>query len=1240
MARMVDEQRQRSEWLWSKALVTLLVCTWFAACQRNSTFPNVVSVLPEWRKAFAEEQRVRGVLMDPDRPLPRLDPRSTLVIVDQNWRVPDAMAFESQRLALREFVEHGGRLLLFGHATRLVSDLDIEAERPECSVYRWGFDRRAVQGQAELTMHVTSGDEPELFDGMTATVTENSYPVTGGTPCIVPLCSWRYGAPKSGHVLAHLGEVLDGETAAALGPPVLLQWRVGKGHVLACGLLPDLHHAEEIVRNNARQFVNRCAAWAGRHGGDELVLLEVPDRSPTDVVLAENGPPIVPWLAHWGWQVSLYDGDQQEAVRPPSELIRDSLLPGWQHGADVVELSLTDVQHGAPLSWSEGDAIQPPESFRGKALGGAWASGGFRSFADEAHTRGMLVFGGMDPLPVGDRPAERLVALRMHARELASVRRYGAGAFDGFGLRQWWQDQQGYGLAMVQDYQPAAQLYCVGERVPQLAGSLRAMDADDGGLRGLSLTGIDNGWRAGFPGDLYPVGVLDARAISDRWPGIGVRGGGSHGDWLVRQINEFVRERRLKGGTALWRRHDPRTLGPATERYVHGLGLEPLRAAVAVPLATTGLDGIRAAARALVAGAPATFGGEVNAPAAVHALQNNWFRLLGSGGALEFDAKGLAQFDNNATTISKAFCETRLFGGRPDGTELRTERVDFLTHGYRGEGGYGNVARVSLGSDGEHRSPALLGLDQEPRWPCSSAYGWQPTTGYHELRVQLRSERGGSLVAIYLDDVLLRCVANPGNSRAPEIIVPVHIVTGGLRVLRLEILEGHSVAIDRLQLSRVGDIGVEAEVLVPAGSLAQLVERSSSSYHEEHVTLTAMADVPGFVMHTRCVKAARNLQIERRLALPNYQRVTGTSPGDDENARRLPFVLTSADRSVPDLCIVPLQMSRYDRLKVEEGAVVWRSAPQSGLASRVAFMFWPHGRGHEVLQYAKRLMDAVDHPVEVDLGPDGKASLVSDLPVAQNRLVHVPTDSEMPFLVRERGFWTWRGCQPATGGGVWLRIHQDPGDVVEIVGGPSVLARTRPGPGSLRVVALQEPLPRSVTAIVMQRSRLRAPSVVMAADFQKVRVDGQPWSWFDGRTIYLPDVAATYRIETTPVRGALAPGTLARGTQARGTQANGMQPHVRSTAAPLRSCRFDQKTKELVFETSSDHQRPAGLPWTAILMGPMPDAIENGEIVDPETLHLPNDAARAAAARGGVLIRFRSGKTTVRYAGWNAAAGR
>ena len=52
--------------------------------------------------------------------------------------------------------------------------------------------------------------------------------------------------------------------------------------------------------------------------------------------------------------------------------------------------------------------------------------------AGQAHGRGMLALGVLDPLPVGGSTAERLATLRFLARELACVRRGGGGALDGF----------------------------------------------------------------------------------------------------------------------------------------------------------------------------------------------------------------------------------------------------------------------------------------------------------------------------------------------------------------------------------------------------------------------------------------------------------------------------------------------------------------------------------------------------------------------------------------------------------------------------------------------------------------------------------------------------------------------------------------------------------------------------------------------------------------------------------------
>lgn len=1222
---MVDEARRRSEparSCWSARVAARAWVALLAGCAVTPSIGDDPDVLPLWRAELGAIGRVYGDALEHAGNLDALRPDATVIIVDPNERAPGASLRAPQRRALQQFVERGGRLLLFGHAAKLVNELGVESERPESRTYRWGFDERAVQGAAELSLHFVSGREPGLYEGLQGSLTEHSIPIVAAAPCSVPLCAWQQGAPTAGEVLARLGEVRDGEPAP-LGPPVLVRWRRGGGSVLACGLLPQVGHRDERIRDNARGFVRRCAAWAAA-GARELVLLRAPERSSPPLpsvatVAGRRGPPIVSLLAHWGWQASIFDGDQPESARAVEELVSDVLAPSYRQGADVFELGLTDAARGSALAWRARDPIAPPTSWREGPGARAWATADFRELAVEAHERGLLLLGGFDPLPVGDRWEERLVALRMHARVLAGARRLGAASFDGFGLRQWWQDPGGYGVAGVQDYHPAATLYCAGEQAPTVGGALRAMHADDGALRGVEMAGLAGGWRDGFPGDLFPVGVLDARARPDRFGGLGVRGGGSHPDWLVAQLHDFTRARRLGGGTALWRRHDPRTLGPRTQAYVQGLSMEPLRAAVAMPLAATGRDGLRAAAAALFEEPPPGYGATVDAPAAAHVLQNNWLRLLGSGGPMVFDPRGLADFGPGSVTLSPGLLRTRLRGGRPDGSESETARVDFLARGRDGEGRYGRVERVLASSPASQRVPRALAYDAAPAWPAAVDFEWQARAGYHELSLSLRAVRGDSVVAVWLDDVLLRAEACRDGGPARRLVVPVHVAAAGLRVLRVEVAEGDTVGLDEAVVERVGDVGVEAQVTVPAGSFAQLVEHSSSSQHEERTALSMMADAPGFVVHTQCLRAARGLHRERRLSLPGYDEVLG--PTAERSRVRGALVLTSSLSGVPDLCVVPLQLSRYERLEFAPGELVWRGAAAAGHTSRVGFLLCPQGEGARLLPDLHRILESVDRPLRVELGPDGRASLTSDLPVPCSRLLHLDTDAAQPLLVRERGYWTWRAVQPAAGGGVWARVHQEPGDVVEVVGGPQVAARTRPGTGALRCVALTDSEPAAATAHVLQRSRLRAPSVELAADFDEVTVNGAPWSWFDGRTVFLPDEVGRYRIETRRFAAAAA-------------------PHVRLTGAPLRECRFDPVTKELTIVTASDGGRPAGLPWTAVVAGPPPSEVRNGEVVDAAQLHLPDAAAEAAAQRAGVLVRFRPGTTVVKFEGWSAAPGR
>lgn len=1197
MGRMLGQRAWRGNRAVAAALALLA-----GACSAPDRRDEAASRLPAVVAALRDVPNVRyGDLRGPaPQSSPTLPTIGGALVIDDRSAPARAPLGEPALQALRTFVgKRGGRLVLFGHAAALAHELGVESEAPEATTFRWGYDARAVSGRADLGFHVTSGKHAELFDDPQAGVDPAAAPLllAGDAPCTAPVCAWTVGAPREGAVLGRLASVRDGAADPA-GAPVVVHWEFGAGAVLACGVLPRADHPDERVRAAASGFLRRCAQWAAQ-GGECVVLADdafAPPPAPPTM------PPMAPLVPHWGWQLPQQSGGGE---RTPDEALADVLTPSWLAGADVAVVEIGDAEAKAPLPWPAEDPLRPAPTYQSAAADRAWHDAAFRALALEARGRGMTPLAALDPPPVGDRAVERLVALRFLARELACVRRFGDGAFDGFLLQPWSLDRAGRSLAMAQDFQPAALVATLGERAPEVGGAVRALDADDGALRDLPFAGLADGWRDGFPATTFPLGALDARG--------GPLGKATTPDWIVAQANAFARARAGRGAAMWWRRHDDATLPGDLAAYVEGVSLEPLRAAVAMPLAATGSDGLRAAGASLVSEAPAAFAAAASAPAAVHVLQNNWFRLLGSGGALAYDPTGRADFGAGAVTLSPALLRTRLFGARPDAASLRADRIDLLARGLAGEGGFRDERFVDLTVAVGDLPPAQLAAASAPTWPSSARFQLELDFGYHELDVSLRPLRGRGVLAIALDGVLLRAVPFDGSApRTVATTVPVHAARKGARELSFTVVAGGACALDRLVLLRAGDVGVEAAVATPAGSHASLRESSQSTYHAETVLLDALADLPGFVVRARCERSVRNLQVERTLALPLHREVVAAK-GETADDLRAPFVLVADGASAPDVVVVPLQRARHDTLRWRPGELVWRSAPDAGMQARFGLLFVPPGEGRARLAEAAAVLAALADPIALNLDEARSAMVTSDLPFAWPRLLRVDGGGSAPFFVQEEGWWTLRGSQRGPDGSRWLRVLQAPGDAVQIVGGPSVLARTRPGAGSLRLLALRDPEPGAVTVRVLQPSALGAPSVVMARDFADVQLDGEDWAHRDGRVVFLPNRVGEFRVRTRD-------------------HAGGSSPHVRRTAAPLAVCRYLPGERTLLLATAGDGGRPAELPWTAVLGGPRPLAIDNGEIVDDASLRYPDAAATAAARAGGTLVRFGSGVCRVRYA--------
>ncbi|MEC7584973.1 MAG: hypothetical protein VYE77_11705 [Planctomycetota bacterium] len=1139
-----------------------------------------------------------------------LDEVEALIIGGQGWRLPDRRLDPEVARELRRFVGEGGRLLLLGYAGALVDELGLEEVGPDVvEPFRWGFDARTMQGRARLGFELVSGRAPDLVAGMqSASGLEHTFYLAGGEPCCEPLCLFAAQPPQRGEVLGEFVQERDGRSAR-LPAAVLTRWTLGRGGVLALGIEPDLYSDDPHTAANAEAFLTQALRWLGHDRLPQAVAWwGLPNAEPDPVAMEsvrlwQREVPGASLLAHWGFVADVHE---QPAPRRPEEITREVLLPQWRAGADVLALDLVEPERGLPVPWGEFDRLRRPDGYRVGSFAQNWHPGSIGNLAAEAHARGTLVQAILDPPPGGKLAAEQLATMRFVARELFCRRRLAERALDGVVLRSWFRDSRGLAAGLLQDYRPAGHLVAAGERM-QLGGAVRALDAGDGQPAGLRAYGVASGFRTGFPGDLFPVGYLDC---TTRRP-LGVEssgprpGGGSFGDWIAIQANDFVRDRIGRGGTMLWQSHSRETMGPDTEAYVQGVSVEPLVAAVAARCSTVGVDGWRGAQRALGEDVQEGFGNELPVPAATVLLQNNHLRLHGSGGALLLDRQGSANFRGSSGVVAREFMRTRLLGSRPTADALSGFASDMSMAGRRPEGGYEEVLRVSPEQD----LPAVLAFGAAPRWPQRIDVSLGALRGSFELEVKMRAITGSGVVAVMLEDSVLAFLPFDDGRLDIARTLPVHMAVDGPRELRIEVVDGGSVAIDRLRLAWRGDLAAEAAVLEPAGSLAQVAETSTSTYHRERVELTTLADFPGLLLRAECEYSANNLQQERIFGLQLHRRLRGNG---NPMELRGPFVLAAESWSVPDLAVVPLNLARYDHFELRDDGLVLVSRPESGAMISVGFVFLPRTNAPRDLSHLPQIFQAIDNPMALELGHRGRATLPSDLPVAWTRVLRISSAARTPFLVRENGWWTWRGTQSVDGGDQLLRVVQLPGDTVELVGGQALLAGTRPGPGSLHTVALRDVEPRAVTVRVLQASPLRQPSVLMASEFDEVFLDGQPWAHFDGRLVCLPNREGTYRVTTRRHGGART-------------------PHVASTSALLDHCVYDPATRQLLLSARSPRGR-SSTPWlTAVLMGPRPVAIDGGEVVEDHEL-LADPRAFGGLADRGVVVRFRPGIVRIDYA--------
>jgi hypothetical protein len=1131
---------------------------------------------------------------------------------------------EAAMMQLRRFVADGGRLLLLGYAMDLVTDLGLEERGPDsCGPLRWGFDDRTHQGRAALGVTITSSSLPQLTVGLHSLPSRpHSFLLTGSQPCSVPLCVYVQAPPANGTVVGNVLRQLDGEDAV-LPAAGLIRWQLGRGQVLGLGMQPLINADDPAIAHNARTFLKNTLEWLGSPtdatvSGDRAAEAPKPEVTAHQIGWLALPPaagsvdqrdhhaeylrrdiPGAKAIAHWGFVVDL--PAQPEAT--PDGLTQTVLVEQWQAGADLLSLSLTDRDGGYPTPWGERDPILRPPFYRQSSDTGAWQLQALGELAHEAHARQTLVQALIEASPEAARPQETLASLRFLARQMHDRRGLQSAALDGFVLRGWPRGQNALTRRIVQDYRPDHHVVLAGEGQRPGNGTPLAVDADDGRPMGLRAAGISDRFRNLTVPKEHPIGLLDCRArrpqATPQQPG-----GGSFGDWLLIQANDFARRRQFAGAAMLWNALTPECLNEATTSYVRGISLDPLRSAVATRCTSTGKDGWRDCQRRLLPDVQPGFGAELPVPAGTVMLQNNHLRLYGSGGALVFDPTGTASLTPElGQTVTPALYRTRLFGMRPDARQMRDDDRQLL-RATRGEGSYTDTFSATAGS----RLPARLAFGAAPAWPQRLDVALDDVAGSYQLDLALAAVSGSGIVSVGTESGPIAMFAFDEGRLSVQRQLPLQFAHPGRRWLRVEVLDGGAIAIERLQLTRTGDIAAEAEVSLTAGELAQLTEHSASTYHREQVKVTAVADLPALLVQSTCLSAANGLQLERVFTLPGYR--LDRLDVDEEGLRR-PFVLRADDRDRPDLCIVPVRLGRYDHFTVraDELAFVARPRPNSG--SSFALYLAPHGEGHQQLRtLPARLQESFD-PRSLDFSEHASADLHTDLPVHHDRLLEVTTRGRMPFLVRENGWWTWRGTQQLDSDRALLRVHMQPDQPTRILTGMALQAKARPGPGSLHTIAIRELDDDTLRIAVLQESRIAGPSVVLPGPIDDVHLNGKPWAWRDGERVMLPNRVGEYRLERRPHAGQ-------------------RHPTITSSSVDLLQCSYDTRRQVLSLQASPGTD-PGAQGRVVVVDGGTPTRVEGGVIVRENELAWPDAGTAGRAAEGGTLVRLEPGTVEIHF---------
>ena len=1063
------------------------------------------------------------------------DGTSVLSIQSRSRELPAAWSSPLFRKSLERFVEEGGGLLLIGYAVKLCESLDL-GRLAQVGAMQYGIRGEGL-GRG-FRFGISNGDEAkELLAGEPPEIFFDS-----GTHVRLEYCLLDPNELNEAYGWARLLREREGSQSTS-NLAALAAWKRGKGRICAVGLGP-------IRSSEGAALLEHLRLWLakGKKGGFYAKLKEL---SPDPVI---DG-----WL-----------NPEPEMALPPFFASERTRIPSLAHFGMRLGRSLLikgEAKSMLQLALRKGADFFLAE----EGLPSTGNPAELRRLASWLHARGAML--GIDSS--FDAQEEGAGALMEEeawlddlARNYLDVRRYGNSALDGAGSKSLVDDGFGNATRRLWEEQPAA--FVLGKRPRSSAASIARLPSVAGRLADLPMSGLTEPMLSRvFPPQLFPLLEVDTRKERGAYP-----------DWIHLQALQFVR-RRLKTSAAILL-DVPVRLDPERLSLFLDLVRDPLWSASSFPLAATGKGGQRESLARLLDTKPKWLRASSEANCARSVLQNRFFRLEGSLGALSFDPGRRGGFDpkhDRPQVLSKNFLTSRLHGVRLGPGYLIEAKGVFKIGARPGQGG----GTLHIGHDmrGWPRGLGLshtLGSIGEQGWPRIVQQALEVPPGKYSLRIKGKAGQGGAMVEVSLDDRVLGFLSGMEGEKL-ELSVSFEFARKRRTTLRLELVHGKSFRFMSASYRRIGDVAMEVVSAPSAGPRALLREELWSSFFSETRRIVTLGDLPAFMMDFRYHRVSKGLRLDRFISLPGYELSSGPSALDAEN---VPFVLRDTSGRKPRLWLYVLGLRRNHEIDFEDGkGLAITTYPHNNDGYRIVCVFADElGRSVDP-RALEAAFDEFLHPPKL-VPRIGIAAITHPYPFPWRRCLQIPQAGDSGFEIAEGG--RWRQVWPGSGGDLerCLLVATGEASMIEFRFGSE--RRYPASPGAARLLCFRE-LGDAVLEIELLRSSVfcTRPGLELPGNSGDVLLDGKRWQYRDGDRVYLPR----------------SPGKHLLSFEEGGWEG----PSLVATAAEVVRCNYDAAADELQIEIRHPVLAGAIVPgelpaYVLALRGPKPYSLTGGVLLE------------------------------------------